>query len=164
MSPIQIYFDGFVGDVNLENRLQRAARNIPQPLQMRAYSTTSRSRNALRDSRCSRRTSLMSSTRSYATQTTNPNPPFGRIFTNRPYPDSFILIPLQAPKITPTKRHQKLLLSVSTRILWRFKPFLIMHRRQRLHRTRYETFPAVESAIAVSPNAPHPLSMFLEIA
>lgn len=67
---------GLFGDVNLENRLQRAARTIPQPQQMRAYSTTSRSSNALRDSRHSPRLPL-SSARSYATQTTNPNPPFG---------------------------------------------------------------------------------------
>ena len=45
---------------------------------MRAYSTKTRSSNALRDSRPSWNTPLVSSTRSYATQTTNPNPPFGR--------------------------------------------------------------------------------------
>ena len=75
--------DRFAGDVNLENKLQKAARNIPQQQQyqqqqMRAYSTTSHSPNALRKSRQSRRRPLIASTRSYATETTNPNPPFGK--------------------------------------------------------------------------------------
>ena len=74
----------FAGDVNLENRLHKAARNIPQQQQyqqqqqMRAYSTTSHSQNALQKSRQSRRRPLIASTRSYATETTNPNPPFGK--------------------------------------------------------------------------------------
>ncbi|KAF6219452.1 hypothetical protein HO133_003918 [Letharia lupina] len=80
------------GDVNLENRLQKAARNIPQQQQMRAYSTTSRSSNALRDSRHSRRTPLMPFTRSYATQTTNPNPPFGTKNNSNQTPSKVALI------------------------------------------------------------------------
>ena len=75
--------DGFAGDVNLENKLHKAARNIPQQQQyqqqqMRAYSTMSHSQNALRKSRQSRRRPLIASTRSYASETTNPNPPFGK--------------------------------------------------------------------------------------
>lgn len=114
--------NGFVGDVNLENRLQKAARNIPQPQQMRAYSTTSYASNALRKSRPSRRTPLVSSTRSYATQTTNPNPPFGRLFSINPLATFYLrLIPLQVLRTAPIKRHQKLPLSVSMPIPWILK-------------------------------------------
>ncbi|CAF9942948.1 MAG: Protein arg-6, mitochondrial [Alectoria fallacina] len=89
---------GLFGDVNLENRLQRAARNIPQQQQqqqqqqMRAYSTTSRSSNALRDSRHSRRIPSIPLTRSYATQTTNPNPPFGTKNNSNQTPSKVALI------------------------------------------------------------------------
>ena len=115
-------FNAFAGDVNLENRLQKAARNIPQQQQMRAYSTTSRPSNALRDSRHSQRAPLMTSTRSYATQTTNPNPPYGRLFSIRPRVTSkFILIALQVPRTAPTKRHQKSPLSVCVHIPVRLK-------------------------------------------
>lgn len=114
--------NGFVGDVNLENRLQKAARNIPQPQQMRAYSTTSHASNALRKSRPSRRTPLVSSTRSYATQTTNPNPPFGRLFSINPLATFYLrLIRLQVLRTAPIKRHQKLPLSVSMPIPWILK-------------------------------------------
>ena len=106
--------NGFVGDVNLENRLHKAARNIPQPQQMRAYSTTSHASNALRKSRPSRRTPLVSSARSYATQTTNPNPPFGRFFAINPSATFYLrLILLQVPRTAPIKRLQKLPLLVS---------------------------------------------------
>lgn len=114
--------DRFAGDVNLENRLQKAARNIPQQQQMRAYSTTSRSSNVLRRSRHSRRTPLMSSTRSYATQTTNPNPPFGTLSAIRlAVAFYFTLTSSQVPKTIPIKRRQKSPLSVSTPISWRLK-------------------------------------------
>ena len=114
--------DKSAGDVNLENRLHKAARNIPQQQQMRAYSTRSHSSNSLWSSRPSRRTPLMSSTRSYATQTTNPNPPYGKISAfSLSATLHFDLIPLQVPKIAPTKRRQKLPLSVSVHIEWRLK-------------------------------------------
>lgn len=83
---------GLYGDVNLEDRLQKAARNIPQQQQIRAYSTTSRSSNALRDSRHPRQTHSLSSTRSYATHTTNPNPPFGTKNNSNQTPSKVALI------------------------------------------------------------------------
>ena len=134
--------NGFAGDVNLENRLQKAARNIPQPQQMRAYSTTSRSSNALRDSRHSRRAPLMSFTRSYATQTTNPNPPYGKPFaiSRRQLSTSFssrfrLQEQLQSNPIKSCPYRY------ACKSIGDAKLFLIMLRGERLHRPRYGMFP-----------------------
>ena len=134
--------NGLIGDVNLENRLQKAARNIPQQQQMRAYSTTSRPSNALRRPKPSRRTPLMSCTRSYATHTTNPNPPYGKTSVIAILAIScLILILLQDPRIARITPHQRLPLSVSVHTPGNVKLPLTIRRRQRLYGSRYETFP-----------------------
>ena len=83
------------GDINLESQLQKAARaaasvasNVTggQQQQARAYSTATKGipSNVLRDTRQRRRSGLRTS-RSYATTTTNPNPPYGdQNSSNRP--------------------------------------------------------------------------------
>ena len=75
---------GMYGDINLESRLQNAAREVlgmesgKAVQQARVYSTSAKSAsfNSLRDHRHSQKRSFRSSSRSYAT-TTNPNPPYG---------------------------------------------------------------------------------------
>ena len=83
------------GDINLESRLQKAAKaamNLgPGVQQARAYSTSSPSRsNVLRAARQSKPRSLAPS-RTYAT-TTNPNPPFGAKNSSNTKPARIALI------------------------------------------------------------------------
>jgi N-acetyl-gamma-glutamyl-phosphate reductase / acetylglutamate kinase len=87
------------GDINLESKLQRAARVAPNVAsavaesaglqQARAYSTQANSLRAARlKSRCMQ---TVSTSRSYAT-TTNPNPPFGTKNRSNPNPSRVALI------------------------------------------------------------------------
>ena len=87
------------GDINLESKLQRAARLAPNVAsavtasaglqQARAYSTQA---NSLRAARSKRRCmQTMPTSRSYAT-TTNPNPPFGTKNRSNPNPSRVALI------------------------------------------------------------------------
>ena len=88
------------GDINLESKLQKAARlamNLPgmsrNAQQARAYSTSVKtiSSNALRDSRHSHQRPAQPALRSYAT-TTNPNPPYGVTNSSNPEPAKVALI------------------------------------------------------------------------
>ena len=83
MTEFGKYGRDMFGDINLESRLQKAARAATSlsgsAQQARAYSTASASfihSNALRSSRQPWRRPIGSSSRTYAT-TTNPNPPLG---------------------------------------------------------------------------------------
>ena len=88
------------GDINLESKLQKAARvalNLSgmsrNAEQARAYSTSAKapSSNVLRDSRHSHRRPTQTALRSYAT-TTNPNPPYGVTNSSNPKPAKVALI------------------------------------------------------------------------
>ena len=88
------------GDINLESKLQKAARlamNLSgmsqNAQQARAYSTSAKtpSSNVLRDSRHSQRRPAQTASRSYAT-TTNPNPPYGVTNSSNPEPAKVALI------------------------------------------------------------------------
>ena len=132
--------DLLLGDVNLENRLQKAARKIPQPQQMRAYSTKSRPSNALRDSRHTQRKPTVSSTRSYATQTTNPNPPFGNTSTSTPGHSFFLTNAMAGSKNSSNQTPSKVALIGMCKVPEDSRPLLNMIRRQRLHWPRYGIF------------------------
>lgn len=91
------------GDINLESKLQRAAKaamnlgGIQRQAQQqaRAFSTISRapSSNVLNESRHARKTLSGVPSRSYATaQTTNPNPPFGKKSASNDKPARVALI------------------------------------------------------------------------
>ena len=85
------------GDINLESKLQKAARAAMSlggsRQQARAYSTAGRAPNALRESRRGHRTKFVTLSRSYATaQTTNPNPPFGNRSASNTEPARVALI------------------------------------------------------------------------
>jgi N-acetyl-gamma-glutamyl-phosphate reductase/acetylglutamate kinase len=87
------------GDINLESKLQRAARVMSDAAsavtgsvglqQARAYSTQANSLRAARSK--SRRMQTVSTSRSYAT-TTNPNPPLGTKNSSNPNPSRVALI------------------------------------------------------------------------
>jgi len=87
------------GDINLESKLQRAARVMSNAAsavtgsaglqQARAYSTQANSLRAARSK--SRRMQTVSTSRSYAT-TTNPNPPLGTKNSSNPNPSRVALI------------------------------------------------------------------------
>ena len=88
------------GDINLESKLQKAARvamNMSgmsrNAEQARAYSTSARapSSSVLRDSRHPQRRPAQTALRSYAT-TTNPNPPYGVTNSSNPKPAKVALI------------------------------------------------------------------------
>ena len=85
------------GDINLESRLQKAARAAmslgPSAQQKRAYSTSNDSSrpNVLRSVRSNRMGPPAPSSRTYAT-TTNPNPPFGTKNSSNTKPAKVALI------------------------------------------------------------------------